>query len=100
MIKLTEQLRSQKDAPELIIMSALGSPCIIKESLAKGVFSFMKKPLQIYKLLYARNGAVEIAKIKSAAANRMMINAATMCHPLQERLNLKDEISQMLCIGG
>lgn len=53
---LMEILRSQKEAPELIIMSVLGSPCIIKESLAKGVFSFMKEPLQTYKLFYAING--------------------------------------------
>ena len=65
-----EILRSQKEAPELIIMSVLGSPCIIKESLAKGVFSFMKEPLQTYKLLNTINVAVEIAKIKEVAKSQ------------------------------
>ena len=67
-------------------MSALGSPCIRKESLAKGVFSFMKKPLQIYRLLYATNGALEIAKIKPAAAKPHEINATTMCHSVARTL--------------
>ncbi len=69
-IKLMEMLRSQKEAPEVIIMSALGPPCIIKESLAKGAFSFMEKPLETCELLYAINGAVEIAKIKAVAKSQ------------------------------
>ena len=85
-IKLMEMLRSQKEAPEVIIMSALGPPCIIKESLAKGAFSFMEKPLETCELLYAINGAVEIAKIKAVAksqADQSGNDVSSIARPLE-----------------
>jgi len=85
-IKLMEILRSQKEAPEVIIMSALGSPCIITELLANGAFSFMEKPLETYELLYAINGAVEIAKIKAVAksqADQSGNDVSSIARPLE-----------------
>jgi DNA-binding NtrC family response regulator len=64
-IELMEKLRSQTDAPEVIIMSAFGTPVIIEKSLKKGAFSFMTKPLDITQVLFDINKALEItAKVK------------------------------------
>jgi DNA-binding NtrC family response regulator len=64
-IELMEKLRSQTDAPEVIIMSAFGTPVIIEKSLKKGAFSFMTKPLDITQVLFNINKALEItAKVK------------------------------------
>jgi DNA-binding NtrC family response regulator len=59
-IELMEKLRSQADAPVVIIMSAAGLPCIIEESVGKGAFSFMIKPLDIPQLVFNINRALEI----------------------------------------
>lgn len=64
-MELMETLRSQTDAPEVIIMSAFSTPEIIEESLKKGAFSFMIKPLDITQVLFNINRALEIAaKVK------------------------------------
>ena len=60
-IELMEKLRSQADAPVVIIMSASGLPRIIDESVGKGAFSFMIKPLDIPQLVLNINRALEIA---------------------------------------
>ena len=66
-MELMKQLRSQTDAPEVIIMSAFGTPLIIEESARTGAFSFMQKPLDISQVLLTINQALEItAKLKSA----------------------------------
>jgi DNA-binding NtrC family response regulator len=68
-IELMGKLRSQADAPEVIIMSGFGTPLIIEDSLEKGAFSFMQKPLEKYKMLHNINRALEIAaKMKPTAA--------------------------------
>ena len=48
--ELMEKLRSQGDAPEVIIMSGSGTPLIIEESAGKGAFRFIQRPLDIPKL--------------------------------------------------
>jgi DNA-binding NtrC family response regulator len=64
-IELMEKLRSQGDAPEVIIMSASGLPCMIEESIGKGAFSFIQKPLDIPQVLLNINRALEItARLK------------------------------------
>ncbi|MGO9952875.1 MAG: response regulator [Dissulfurispiraceae bacterium] len=64
-IELMENLRSQANGPEVIIMSAFGTPGIIEESLEKGAFSFMKKPLNIPQVLFTVRRAFEMAaKVK------------------------------------
>jgi DNA-binding NtrC family response regulator len=64
-IELMEKLRSQADAPEVIIMFASGTPIIIEESVGKGAFSFMIKPLDIPQLVFNINRALEItARLK------------------------------------
>jgi two-component system, NtrC family, response regulator len=60
-IELMEKLRSQADAPVVIIMSASGLPRIIEESVGKGAFSFMIKPLDIPQLVFNINRALGIA---------------------------------------
>jgi DNA-binding NtrC family response regulator len=60
-IELMEELRSQGDAPEVIIMSASGTPLIIEESVGKGAFSFIQKPLDIPQVLLNINRALEIS---------------------------------------
>ncbi len=66
-IELMKNLRSQPDAPQVIIMSAFGTPVIIEESLEKGAFSFMKKPFDKHQVLLNINQALEIAaKIRKA----------------------------------
>ncbi len=65
-IELMEELRSQGDAPEVIIMSASGTPLIIEESVGKGAFSFIQKPLDIPQVLLNINRALGIsAKFKN-----------------------------------
>ena len=65
-MELMKQLRSQTDAPEVIIMSAFGTPLIIEESARKGAFSFMQKPLDVSQVLLTINQALEItAKLKN-----------------------------------
>ena len=69
-IKLMEKLRSEKDAPEVIIMSAFGTPCMIEELLEKGAFSFMEKPLEKNRMLHHINSALEIATKMKPTAER------------------------------
>ena len=59
-MELMKQLRSQADAPEVIIMSAFGTPLIIEESARTGAFSFMQKPLDMSQVLLKINQALEI----------------------------------------
>ena len=65
-IELMEKLRSQADAPVVIIMSASGLPRIIEKSVGKGAFSFMQKPLEKHQVLFTIKRALEItARIKN-----------------------------------
>jgi DNA-binding NtrC family response regulator len=65
-MELMKQLRSQADAPEVLIMSAFGTPHIIEESARKGAFSFMQKPLEKNQVLFTIKQALEItARIKN-----------------------------------
>jgi DNA-binding NtrC family response regulator len=65
-MELMKQLRSQADAPEVLIMSAFGTPHIIEESARKGAFSFMQKPLEKHEVLFTIKRALEItARIKN-----------------------------------
>ena len=82
-IKLTEKLRSQEVAPEVIIMSAFGTPVMIEESLERGAFSFMQKPLEKYKVLHNVNRAAETAeKIRLFAAGVQVIQNGINLFPL------------------
>ena len=69
-MKLMEKLRSEKDAPEVIIMSAFGTPYMIEELLKKGAFSFMEKPLEKNRMLHHINSALEIATKMKPTAER------------------------------
>jgi DNA-binding NtrC family response regulator len=65
-IELMEKLRAQADAPEVIIMSASGTPIIIEESGGKEAFSFMQKPLDMPQVLLNINRALGItAKLRN-----------------------------------
>ena len=65
-MELMKQLRSQADAPEVLIMSAFGTPHIIEESARNGAFSFVQKPLEKHQVLFNIKRALEItARIKN-----------------------------------
>ncbi len=65
-IELTKELRARADTPEVIIMSAFGTPVIIEEAKARGASSFMKKPFDKSQVLFCINQALEIAaRVKS-----------------------------------
>lgn len=58
-IDLMKRLNSQKYAPEIIIMSALGDMFPIKEAVRKGVCRYIEKPLERDKVLLNIKHALE-----------------------------------------